>query len=226
MKKTTLLSIALTLLSIISFAQNQKPKESGLSFGVNAGLTLPTIANYDKDSHITSVTAPNASFYLGGTVNIPISQMFSLQPGLSLINKGGQYNQTIGGTSYASKTNLLYLEIPVNIVVAFEAGPGKFLVGVGPYLSFALKGTNKVPTLNSATGQVTTVSNDVVFGSGVGQTKSVDFGFGSLGEYRFNNGIGIHAGSGIGLINIGNSTGLDTYNLVTTFGLTYTFGKK
>jgi len=28
------------------------------------------------------------------------------------------------------------------------------------------------------------------------------------------------------LINIGNSTGLNTYNLVTTFGLTYTFGKK
>ncbi|MDY0906744.1 hypothetical protein [Pedobacter sp. CFBP9032] len=88
MKKLfTALSILVT--SVCAFSQTSQVK-----FGIKAGVTFPTISAKGGASAYDGPEPPdfktNTSFYLGGTVDIPVSAVFSIQPGLTLIGKGGK----------------------------------------------------------------------------------------------------------------------------------------
>lgn len=226
MKKTILLG-AIALISLSTFAQD-KSGDDGITYGVKAGVTFPTFSASDIGDHtVKSIT----SFYVGGVVNIPVHSMLSVQPGLTLIGKGGKLTSGTVGSSDFLEFTPLYLEVPVNVVASFEAGPGKVFVGAGPYLSFGIGG--KFKSEATVFGQTVSNSRDLKFGTNSStetskDLKSLDFGLNFLLGYQLTNGLSINGGYGLGLTNMnpsadieGNKTSLK--NSVVSVGLGFAF---
>lgn len=226
MKKTILLG-AIALISLSTFAQD-KSGDAGITYGVKAGVTFPTFSASDiGDQTAKSIT----SFYVGGVVNIPVHSMLSVQPGLTLIGKGGKLTSGTVGSSDFFEYTPLYLEVPVNVVASFEAGPGKVFVGAGPYLSFGIGG--KLKTEATVLGLTASDSKDLKFGTNSStdnskHLKSLDFGLNFLLGYQLTNGLSINGGYGLGLTNINPSADIEGNkasfkNSVVSVGLGFAF---
>lgn len=225
MKKFTVLLSAFAVLATGAFAQTKKATPSNIRFGVNAGLTFPTMATYDETSNTTTYFGSNTSFFIGGNASMDVCKMISVDAGLSLVNKGltTKKNYGIFSNDYRTvRTSITYLEVPVNVRAGFNIGSGKFLIGAGPYVGFALSGKDKGYTYDLS-GDIVSKTTDITFGSGKTEMKSVDFGMNFSLAYKLSNGLGIQAGYGCGLIDLNNNDGTTTKNKVTSIGLNYTF---
>lgn len=188
MKKLFVISI-ISLASLATFAQKGASK-----IGVKAGVTFPKYS-YDFGSAAggTYTSDANTSFFIGAYSDSPISSNFSFQPGLSLIGKGGKTS----GSGLVSTSNVLYLEVPLNFIANFAAGPGKVFVGAGPYAAYALSGKDKI-TMGSSSD-----NTNLKFGnSSSDDQKALDFGINLTAGYQLTNGFNINAGYGLGLANL------------------------
>lgn len=210
-----------------AFAQNGPVK-----FGVKAGATFPNFSISGQDSEDDAKMT--TSFYIGGTVTVPVSDRFSLQSGLSFIGKGtesdnlSEFSEDGMSVTGKAKINPLYLELPVNAIVNFEAGNGKFFIGAGPYVAMGIAGKVKVTGSATANGSTTTatVKEDIKFGTGDDDLlKRGDFGLNFLAGYELNNGFNIQAGYGLGLSNLLNvdSNIASMKNRVLSIGVGYSF---
>ncbi|WP_113662885.1 porin family protein [Pedobacter nanyangensis] len=216
MKKILLLLTLAAGLNVVANAQD-KP----VSFGVKAGVAFP---NLKFSAMGMSVSADaKTTFYVGGVADIKVSNIFSVQPGLTFMSKGTKS----GGDVFAAEDmevetesvsiNVSYLELPVNLLANFNAGSGKFFVGAGPYAAYALSGNTKVGGSKE----------DITFGSGDDDMKRFDFGVNFLTGYQLNNGLNIHAGYGLGLGNLANDNNsgfnASAKNKVFSVGLGFMF---
>lgn len=216
MKKILLL---LTLAAGLNVAANAQDKP--VSFGVKAGLALPSQTG--SGMGLSMNTSSKTSFYVGGVANINLSPIFSLQPGLTYIGKGGKMDfsdmaEEAGidpedADALKATINFSYLELPVNLLANFAAGTGKAFFGAGPYAAYALSGNAKSGDLKE----------DAEFGSDEGQVKRMEFGVNFLGGYQLNNGLNLHVGYGLGLSNLENSSNSSTKNKVFSVGLGFNF---
>jgi hypothetical protein len=127
MKKIPLLAILLFAWS--AHAQTLIPK---------AGLTLSKLASEDSDGQKF-----NPGFAIGVAFNLPVSEIFSVQPELSFIQKGARStaSQEFDGAllSAKSKVSLNYFEIPVLLKATFGEST-KFFFTAGPSLGFGVGG--------------------------------------------------------------------------------------
>ncbi len=207
MKKLVLVSL-ITLTSFAVFAQKE---EKGISYGVKTGIAFPHLSFSNENTDVIT------SFYVGGMVNFPVSSFkngtLSVQPGLTFINKGGQESVVnfFSGQKINRTYKTSYLEIPVNLVAHLHAGEGKFFVGAGPYLAFALS-SKQTETMKGIS-----VSTDMS-----SQVKTADLGFNFLLGYQIKNGLSINGGYGLGLTNILKNEGT-AKNRVLSIGLGYSF---
>lgn len=216
MKKILLL---LTLAAGLTTAVNAQDKP--VSFGVKAGLALPS--QTASSMGFSMSTSSKVAFYFGGVANINISPIFSLQPGLTYVGKGGKLDFSEIGEEFGldeeqtgemkATTNMSYLELPVNLTANFAAGTGKFFVGAGPYAAYALSGNEKAGD----------VKVDMEFGSGDDQAKRLEFGLNFLAGYQLQSGLNIHAGYGLGLSNLQNTSETTVKNRVFSVGLGFNF---
>ena len=190
MKKLILASF-IAFVSATTFAQDKEVKKTErLSLGLKAGITFPAFAVSGGTTANDVTTSGLTSFYAGVLVNIPLGNILSIQPGVSLIGKGGSVKQS----NVTTKTSPLYVEIPVNAVVGIEMGPGKVMIGAGPYYAFGVSGKVKVGDQ---------AETDITFGTGATSTlKSTDWGVNFLLGYQLHNGIGLNVGYGVGLQNV------------------------
>jgi len=213
MKKTILFALML-LASASTFAQETEKKESSterISFGLKAGFTFPVFAS--KGVTANTVTNSSLTSYYGGVfVSVPIVKGFSIQPGATLIGKGGSVKFNDVSTEYKP----LYLEVPVNVVGALQAGPGKVIIGAGPYASWGISGKVKIGDEEA---------KNIEFGTGKTGLKSFDWGINFLAGYQLDMGLGINAGYSIGMNNIqSNDTVSETFNRgVWSLGLVLAF---
>lgn len=205
-----------------------KAQESGVKFGVKAGVTFPTLS-YSSDLEEGIKNKANTSFYVGGTVDIPVGGMFSIQPGLTFLGKGDKQEASVAGDgdsfSFKGSTRLMYIELPVNAVVSFAVGEGKVFVGAGPYYGMAISGKSKVETKMTIDGVTESeeISADADFGKD-GDTKRGDFGLNFLAGYQLGSGVNIHAGYGLGLSNISKNSGdFKVKNNVFSVGVGFSF---
>jgi hypothetical protein len=209
--KKLFLTLAILATSAVAFSQI-----SPVKVGIKAGVTFPAISSvseaqaYDGPPEVDfkSIT----SFYIGGTIDLPVSSVFTIQPGLTLIGKGGKaqvYNSNFepgpGLIVYQGsyKISTMYLEIPVNAVFNFELGSGKIFFGGGPYYGFALSGKISLDgiTTNGTVKSETSSERDAEFGDN-GDLKRGDFGLNFLAGYQLKNRVNFSAGYGLGLGNI------------------------
>jgi hypothetical protein len=75
-------------------------------------------------------------YHAGVNVQILLVSEFYFQPGLLFSTKGAK---SVDG-SITTKVKLSYVELPLNIVFKGKLGNGFVLVGLGPYLGFAIGG--------------------------------------------------------------------------------------
>jgi len=199
--KKLLLSAEILFGSLGAFAQG------GLGYGLRAGVNIPKYSIGDGS------TESNTGFFVTGYLDAPISPNFSIQPGLSLQNKGGKW--TPGSSEI--KESVMSLDIPVNLVAKLPTGAsGNFFVGAGPYVGFGLSGKRKGEV---GEGNVI-IDRDLNFGSDANDDlKRTDFGINFLAGYQLTNGFQINAGYGLGLTNLAPAPGDKAKNRVWSIGI-------
>jgi len=198
--KKLLLSAAILFGSLGAFAQG------GLGYGLRAGVNIP------KYSLSNESTQSNTGFFVTGYLDAPVSPYFSIQPGLSLQNKGGKWTQ-----ASEIKESVMSLDIPVNLVAKLPTGDsGNFFIGAGPYVGFGLSGKRKGEL---GEGNVK-IERDLNFGSNENDDlKRTDFGINFLAGYQLTNGFQINAGYGLGLTNLAPASGDMAKNRIWSIGI-------
>ncbi len=211
--KTIILSMAFIAATLGANAQ--------IGFGAQAGANLANLKSEftsggvkNKETGKTKVGA-----IVGVVANIPIASGLSFRPELNFIQKGAKFNSssTNFGITSTSTENIVmnFVELPLNIAFSMPAGPGKFMVGAGPNVSFGISGNDKwenktegpgFPT-QSGSGKDKIVfdgkkaadlpasDNDIHF-------KRVDFGANAIVGYKLDMGVFFTAGYTYGFSNL------------------------
>jgi len=145
-------------LAIIALGQANAQR---MGIGPEAGINLSTMTAKYNNVENSGEYLPGLK--IGGVFEIGLSNIISLQPGLLFQMKGYRNDFTrmvvINNLTYQeteeAKVRANYLEIPLNLQFNFDAGPGNFFVGVGPYAAFAIGGE-----VESTTTRMLAVGND------------------------------------------------------------------
>lgn len=134
--KSIFLSIAIFLFSA-SFVLSQSSSKP--QFGIQGGLNLQNLTgkNYAGDDLKNSLTP---GFHAGINVIFPIAPDIYFEPVVLFSKKGAKNDEQANKVIY----NISYVEVPLNILYRAQLGNGKFLLGFGPYLGYALKGKVKI----------------------------------------------------------------------------------
>jgi hypothetical protein len=174
--KTKVLLIALTTtLSALNLKAQDK-----MTIGARAGLNFQNITGKDDEGNKSSAKM-KVGIHIGLNAEVPIAEDFYLQPGVLFSTKGAKDK-----TFRKVNLRLSYLEIPINLLFKPELGDGKLLLGVGPYLAFAVGGSytdadghkEKYKFANKVT---------VAEANAHPYIRPMDFGFNFLAGYELSN---------------------------------------
>jgi hypothetical protein len=163
--KKILLSLAIILIIVPSFAQ----EPSRVEFGVKAGANFANLSD-DADTDRDSRTA----VHLGLLAHIHLSKFFALQPEL-LYSAQGAISQN------ETKTKLGYISIPVLLQYMFDNG---FRLQTGPQFSFLAGAENEFNDVDTDIKDLVK-STDISWSFGLGFLTESGFGV----DARYNLGL-------------------------------------
>jgi hypothetical protein len=195
MKTKVIALISFCLLgTFISQAQNKKAAAGTTTFGIRAGVNFQNlngkILGVDRDNKI------KVGFNVGVNAEVPLADEFYLQPGLLFTTKGAKADNNAN-----SRWNINYLELPVNFLYKPLLGNGHLILGVGPYIGYAVGGK-----LKSKNGDV-----DLNFDGSLTMAelpkyaytfRRFDYGGNLLVGYEFSNKFSAQLNAQLGLANI------------------------
>jgi hypothetical protein len=210
MKKHFLLFTSFAV-SALAMAQN-KP-----SVGIRAGITSSTLKG-DAVNSLNSIvdftggavtSGSRTGFFAGGTVRIPVNEMFSVEPSVLYAQKGYELNGSLNlknteflGANAKARLTSHYIDFPV----VLKANIKGFQVFAGPQISYLAKadlrttagalGFNVVNTTTDATNQFNRWDAGLTGGIG----------------YQFGNGVNINAAYDHGLSRVNSGKSLEAYN--------------
>ncbi len=167
LKLNTMKKVYLVLFTILCTVYTSNAQK--LIYGVKGGLNFATVTG-----DVTGAKS-RTSFHLGGVVELPISDKFSIQPELLFSLQGTKAGQ--------SKWNFSYLNIPV--MAKFYAADG-----------FSLEGGPQFSLLLSANAEAGNNSQDVSK-----SIKALDLGVGIGAGYKLDNGFNFSLRYNFGLSN-------------------------
>lgn len=218
--KKILFSSAFAFLSVAAMAQ------STVSVGVRAGVTNASVEGDAAESmqNLINYTGGAVStqnkngFYAGGFVSIPVSEQFSIEPGITYAQKGytlrGQFGiDETELVSAKSELTLGYIELPVLAKANFSG----FQLFAGPQVSYLANadldtragalGFNFIKDKRDVKSQFNDL--DVSLTGGVG--------------YQFTNGLRLEASYDHGLSRINSGQSLEAYNRAFKVGVGFKF---
>jgi hypothetical protein len=167
--------------------------QAQMGFGILGGLNLQNLNG--KDSNGDKLTNDMIiGFHAGINIQIPIVPQFYFQPGLLFTTKGAK---NTNGTSI----KLSYVELPLNLVYKAQVGNGKFMLGFGPYLGFAIGGKVK-PESGSATDIEFKKVVETSDPSSVTYLKAFDAGGNIFAGYELAGGIFFQLNTQFGMLKI------------------------
>ena len=123
-------------------------------FGVKGGMNISKFDKFAVEDMNVDLSYRFA-FHAGIFTEIPAGSFFSLQPELLFSSKGSRCDlsrtanppPTSGYDEIAYIMKILYspcyFELPVYLKAGFKAGPGNFILGVGPYIGYGISGKLK-----------------------------------------------------------------------------------
>jgi len=201
------LLLVFTLFTLFAHAQ-YKPQ---VEFGAKAGFAFPTFLFAEGGNPKTYVSG-----YIGGFVDLPIAQYFSIQPGVTLSGKGYNDKYFVSETDYGQlKTRLLVVDIPLHLVGKMLIGEDQLHVGVGPYIGFNVGGKQKF----EGEGDRYPVGS-IDFDFDENDFKRQDYGISLMANYKFDSGLLINMGYGFGLSNLhGSAVDNKAKNRVLSLGV-------
>jgi hypothetical protein len=199
MKKTqmktrslSLFTFCLVVLTLAGQAQIGKT-----TFGLRAGINFQNINGKAPDGDKLD-NKIKTGFHIGANAEIPLAKEFYLQPGLLFSLKGANFDDAFFGED--AKIRLSYIEIPVNFLYKPEFGPGKILLGFGPYMAFAVGGQVRV----NDTEKDIEWENEITVGEALTGVyyKRFDAGANFLAGYELNSRISAQINAQLGLVKI------------------------
>lgn len=125
--KALLFAFATTALALSTKAQETT------TFGVRAGVNFQNINGEDENGDDLDFKL-KTGFHVGVNAEIPVAPDFYVQPGVLFSTKGAKSDID------DSKVKLSYIEVPINFLYKPMLGNGKLLLGIGPYVAFAVRG--------------------------------------------------------------------------------------
>ena len=155
-----------------------------VNFGAKAGVNFSDITGDDVDS-FNGLT----SFHIGVVAEIPVSDMFAVQPELIYSAQGSDYEES----EFSGSVKADYLNVP--IMAKFYVGEGGFSVEAGPQVGLLL----------SAKDEYDGGDEDIK-----DFLKSTDFGVNFGLGYKMESGLNFGARYNLGLSNVNDSDDLDS----------------
>ena len=178
---------------------------SAQKLGIKAGLNFSNMLEKDNAETYSEDYKSRTGIHLGAVAEIPVTEMFSFEPGLLLSAKGYKVKEsgTEDGETYdiSQKVNTLYLDVPLSLKANFTLGKIKAYGLMGPYFGLGLSG--KFTDEYTYDGETEKVEFDINWGSDSEKDdlKRLDFGWNVGAGVTFNS---LQAGLayGIGLANL------------------------
>ena len=218
--KKQLFSFAFLALSVAALAQQK------ISYGVRAGVTNAYLQGDAVESfqNVLSFggdavnTQSKTGFYGGGFVSVPVSETFSVEPGITYAQKGYEMRGNFGLkgmdiVSAKSELNLNYIELPVLARVNL----GGLQVFAGPQVAY-LTNASLHTTAGAFGFNVINDRRDVK-----DQFNELDVALtGGIG-YQFSNGLRLQAAYDHGLSRMNAGQSVEAYNRAVKVGLGFRF---
>lgn len=111
---------------------------------VKGGLNLSNLSVKDDAGDQDEDFTMNPGFHLGVSVNYPITEVISFEPGLLYTTKGCQMEYDYPGEDISSSINFNYLEVPLTFKATKEFNDFNLYAAAGPYVAIGLNGKLKV----------------------------------------------------------------------------------
>ncbi len=200
----TLVIAGLTILCFQSQAQ--------IKFGIKAGFNFSDIAVKYATLDLEPATKLKFGFHIGGSVDISLVKVLSLQTGILFTTKGYRRNlkKDLLPNIYVNgydKLSMNYLEIPLHLVIKIK----KFQIYAGPYAAVAIGGKRKFDyTYNTPAGFAISVGDTYIYKPKLGKVDPDDIADDERAFKALDLGADIGIGYKLGpiLINAGFSIGL------------------
>lgn len=188
--KALLFALATTALAISTKAQDKT------TFGIRAGVNFQNINGEDADGDDLDF-GMKTGFNIGVNAEIPVATDFYVQPGVLFSTKGAKDKDDDD-----IKVKLSYIEVPINFLYKPVLGTGKLLLGIGPYVAFAVGGK-----VSDAEGDDTDIEFEKEItatqaGSGTPYLKRFDAGGNLLVGYEFTNKFSAQLNAQLGMVKI------------------------
>ena len=212
--KKILFTLCLAAAALTTFAQDKSA-----TFGIKAGANFSKFNISVDGSSVSASTGSLTSFHVGAFGDFKVSDAFSIQPALLFTQLGGKTTLEDDDQSIEGKTTLNYLQVPVNAVYWAPAGSGKFFIGAGPFVGYALSGKDKAS--GNFDGQTVSESQDVEFGED--GYKRANFGVGAIAGYKLSNGLSLNVGYDLGLSSVVDAEGGSVKTQVFNVSLGFSF---
>ncbi|NLN25622.1 MAG: PorT family protein [Bacteroidetes bacterium] len=195
--------------AIMSFATAQSQE---VRLGIKGGYNMTTLTGDIEDA------SSRSSFHLGGLVEVPISERFSIQPEVLYSSQGAEYRGTLTGADDSKITAKLdYIQVP--IMAKFYAAEG-FAVEAGPQVGFLMSAKEDFSSKTTAIGQTGSASGSFDVKE---KYKGIDFGLGIGAAYRLDMGLFFGARYNLGLSNINDISNATVKNNVFQISVGYSF---
>ena len=186
--KALLLALATTALVVNAKAQT--------TFGIRAGVNFQNINGEDADGDDLDFKL-KPGFNVGVNAEIPVATDFYVQPGVLFSTKGAKSK-----VDDDAKIKLSYIEVPINFLYKPVLGAGKLLLGIGPYVAFAIGG--KVSDANDKETDIE-FENEITlaqYGSATPYYKRLDVGGNLLVGYELSSKLSAQLNAQLGMIKI------------------------
>jgi len=168
-------------------------QDTGIKFGVKGGVQF---TNFVGDLTYNNKTG----FFIGGLVDLPVSDNFHVQPELMYSMEGSEYDFDFGfGQNESFDYGISYIRIPVMAKYYVIQG---LSLQAGPEIAFKIGAENDI-------------ADDSI--------KSTDFGIGAGAGYELPIGLMFDIRYNLGLANISENEDGDVKNVGIQLGVGYRF---
>lgn len=183
MKTTIITAILLVSISFASYSQT--------TFGIRGGVNFQNLNGKDAAGDKLE-NKVKVGVNVGVTADIPVvAPDYFVQTGLLFSTKGAKLDN-VGSND---KINISYLEVPITFLYKPMLGTGRLLLGVGPYIGFAVGG--------KAGDQDLKFDNQITVQQANGAyLKRFDAGGNIIAGYQFTNHLSAQLNAQLGLVNI------------------------
>jgi hypothetical protein len=232
------LLLAIIMAGSAHYASAQFSSPTKTTFGIKGGVNFASAQLSADGSSFTVNTGKLTNFSAGFFADIAVTESFSVQPGLYYSGKGFKldnittsfdFGDGLSGSSISErKTNIAYVQVPVNFLFNANTNVGKFFVGAGPFIAAAVNAKIKGYDEGSVTvaGKTETERQDVNEKIEIGSEEGIkrfDYGVTGMAGFRFNNGLLLSANYDLGLANISGAASENGKLKTRTIGISLGF---